>query len=246
MNKEGKATTIFLLVLAILSLCLTAGTLMLFRQEKDKRLSLEQQLEQISAAKLQLEKQLSEAKKQSLLSEERFKEIETKNSNLTSELEVEKSFREQLATENKALQENFANESQLKENFKKKLSRAVGELKAMRQKLQGIESERLSLDQKIKSMALGSEVSLDKIVVNPTSSKDASIVVVNREHGFAIINLGEESGITVDQVLSVYRNKKYLGDIKIERVQNNLSVADFIAPLNKDKVREGDKVVLKK
>lgn len=245
MNKIGKATTIFLLVLAILSLCLTAGTLVLFRQEKDKRLSLEQQLEQLSNAKLQVEKKLEDFKKQSFLLEEKKKESDATISDITSKLEVEKSFREQLASENDKLREGLAKESQVRENTKAKLSKAVGELKALRGKLKSLSMERVALEDKIKNIS-GGQVSLDKIVVNPLASNEGSIVVINKEHDFAVINMGEANGITVDQILSVYRGKKYLGNIKIERVQNNLSVADFILPLNKDKAREGDKVVLKK
>ncbi len=244
MNKEGKATTVFLLVLAILSLCLTAGTLLLFRQEKDKRLSLEQQLDQITNLKLQSEKKLEEIKKQSFLLEEKLKESDTKYSNLTTELEVEKSFREQLASENKELKENLGKENKASEDIKKKLSRSVGELKALRDKVKSLSMERVALEEKIKSS--GGEVSLEKIVVSPVASNEGSIAVVNREHDFAVINLGEANGITADRILSVYRNKKYLGDVKVERVQNNLSVVDFIAPLNKDKVKEGDRVVIKK
>lgn len=245
MNREGKATTIFLLALAILSLCLTAGTLVLFKQEKDKRLSLEQQLDQITNAKLQLEKKSEELKKQSLLLEEKLKDSDTRYANLTNELDIEKSSREQMALENNDLKNNLSKENKAKEAIQQKLSHAVGELKALKNKLQSLGQERTALEAKIKDISSG-EVSLDKIVVNSSPNNEGSIVVVNREHDFAVINLGEPDGMTVDKILSVYRAKKYLGDIKIERVQNNLSVADFIPPLNKDKVREGDKVVLKK
>ncbi|MDP2940191.1 MAG: hypothetical protein Q8O13_08950 [Candidatus Omnitrophota bacterium] len=246
MNMVGKATTIFLLVLAILSLCLTAGTLVLFKQEKDKRISLEQQLEQISNVKLQLERQLSESKKQALLLEERLKESDTKYTNLSNEIEVEKSFREQLTLDNNELKDNLSKESKEKESIKSKLSHSMGELKALREKLKSLQVERLSLENKIKNLATSQEVSLEKIVVSPEDVKDGSIAVINKEFDFAVINLGEQNGITPNQTLSVYRANKYLGDLKVERVQENLSVANFIAPLNKDKVKEGDKVSFKK
>ncbi len=246
MSNEGKATTVFLLVLAILSLCLTAGTLVLFKQEKDKRLSLEQQLDQITSAKLQLEKKLEDIKKQSFLLEEQKKEADTKISSIASELEVEKSFREQMALENKGIKESLSKEAQAKEEIKSKLTRAIGELKALRGKLKSLSMDRVALEEKMKQLGLSGEVSLDKIVVNPLATNEGNIVVINREHDFIVINLGEANGITIGQTLSVYRGKKYLGNIKIERVQENLSVADFIAPLDKDKVKEGDKVVLKK
>lgn len=245
MNRNGKTTTVFLLALAILSLCLTAGTLILFKQEKDKRLSLEQQLDQTTTLKLQLEKQLAETKRQLSLMNDRLKESDTKYANLTNEVEVEKSFRQQLENENNQLKDNLSKENKAKEDVKIKFSHAIGELKALRGKLGSLQLERLALEEKIKNVTQGQQISLDKIVVSPAEGKDGSIVVINKEHDFAVINLGEANGIFPAQILSVYRGKKYLGDIRIERVQDNMSVADFIAPLNKDKVREGDKVISK-
>ncbi len=245
MNREGKATTVFLLVLAILSLCLTAGTLVLFKQEKDRRLSIEQQLDQITNAKLQLEKKLEDAKKQSLMTDEKLKEAEAKYSDLSNELDVQKSFKEQLATENKDLKDRLSRESQDRESVKAKLNYAIGELKALKEKLKSLNDERASLEQKIKNTVSGQEVSLEKIVVNPTDT-EGNIVVINRENDFAVVNMGEANGLTVGQVLSVYRDKKHLGEVKVERVQDNLSVVDFTPPLNKDKVKEGDRVVPKK
>jgi hypothetical protein len=245
MNKVGKATTIFLLVLAILSLCLTAGTLVLFRQEKDKRVSVEKQLEQLSNAKLQVEKTLEDMKKQSFLLEEKKKESDSKISSITSELDVEKSFREQLANENKALRDSLDKETKTRDDIKSKYSKAVGEVKALRGRLKSLSIDQIALEEKVK-MISGGQVSLDKIVVNPLASNEGKVIVINKEHDFAVINMGEANGINIDQSLSVYRDKKYLGQIKIERVQNNLAVADFVPPLNKDKVREGDRVVIKK
>ena len=46
--------------------------------------------------------------------------------------------------------------------------------------------------------------------------------------------------------MAVYRADKYLGDIKIARVQEGASVADFIAPLTLKQVRKDDRVVVKK
>jgi len=46
-------------------------------------------------------------------------------------------------------------------------------------------------------------------------------------------------------MLSVNRGKKYLGDIKVLRVQKNMSVGDFIPPLTARKVKKNDTVVVK-
>jgi len=46
-------------------------------------------------------------------------------------------------------------------------------------------------------------------------------------------------------LFSVYRGNTYLGDVKVEKVQDVMSAAGFVADDVKNKVKEGDKVVKK-
>lgn len=62
---------------------------------------------------------------------------------------------------------------------------------------------------------------------------------------FVIINLGEKDGVAISDMLSVYRGKDFLGDIKVTRVQPEMSAADLIPPFSSKKVRKNDQVVTK-
>jgi hypothetical protein len=44
--------------------------------------------------------------------------------------------------------------------------------------------------------------------------------------------------------MSVYRGDEYLGDVRVSRVQEELSAADLIPPFSSRKVRKNDSVVL--
>lgn len=90
------------------------------------------------------------------------------------------------------------------------------------------------------------EVQLEKIVVAPAkAAPEGRIIMVDGETEFVIVNLGANHGIKEEQVLSVSRGKDYLGDIKITRVQPEMSAADFIAPLTSRQVRKDDQVIIK-
>jgi DNA repair exonuclease SbcCD ATPase subunit len=122
------------------------------------------------------------------------------------------------------------------------------------------------------SKASGSKstgVELGKIIVGPDTSPDISqataqvsqsapqensaansnltgkILVVNKEYNFAVINLGNKDGVTVGNVFSVYHKNKEVGDIKVEKVHDVMSAAGFVSADLKNKISEGDKVVLK-
>jgi len=71
------------------------------------------------------------------------------------------------------------------------------------------------------------------------------ILSVDVETEFVIVNLGGKDGVRRGQVLSVFRGPDYLGDIKVTRVQPEMSAADFIPPFSSRRVRKNDKVVLR-
>jgi hypothetical protein len=71
------------------------------------------------------------------------------------------------------------------------------------------------------------------------------VLVVNKDYNFAVINLGSKDGVALGNEFAVYRNNKFIGDMKVEKVHDAMSAAGFSSGDMKDKVSEGDKVVQK-
>jgi len=112
-----------------------------------------------------------------------------------------------------------------------------------------------------------SGVELEKIVVNPDAgnieeiippdfdyedkfpsldlSLDGRVLSVDRDTEFVIVNIGENQGISIGNVLSVYRNNNYMGDIKVTRTQAEMSAADLIQPLSIRKIKKDDQIKTK-
>ncbi|MCX5697790.1 MAG: hypothetical protein NTU54_07490 [Candidatus Omnitrophica bacterium] len=78
-----------------------------------------------------------------------------------------------------------------------------------------------------------------------SQSPEGKVLVVNKDYNFAVINLGSEDGVSIGNVFSIYHNNKYVGDVKVEKVHDSMAAAAFATPELKDKVSEGDKIVLK-
>jgi peptidoglycan hydrolase CwlO-like protein len=89
-------------------------------------------------------------------------------------------------------------------------------------------------------------VELDKIIVNKTDSVKGRVLSVDKETEFIIFDMGAKSGVKQGDVMSVMRGDEYLGDIKISRVQDEMSAADLIPPFSSRMVRKNDTVVPKK
>jgi peptidoglycan hydrolase CwlO-like protein len=90
------------------------------------------------------------------------------------------------------------------------------------------------------------KVNLDRIVVTPETAKEAHVLNVDSETQFLIFDLGAKGGIKQGDIMSVYRGKSYLGDVRVTRVQEEMAAADFIPPFSSRKVRKNDQVVPKR
>lgn len=75
-------------------------------------------------------------------------------------------------------------------------------------------------------------------------SLEGKIVVVNKEHNFAVLNLGSKDGVSIGDEFSVLHAGKAIGVVKVEKVHESMSAAGFAAEL-KDIINENDKAVQK-
>ena len=89
------------------------------------------------------------------------------------------------------------------------------------------------------------KMELDKIVVNPNEGTRGRVLSVDKEAEFVVSNLGLKQGVQTGSVFSIYRGDEYLGDVRVSRVQEELSAADIIPPFSSRKVRKNDIVVFK-
>ena len=93
---------------------------------------------------------------------------------------------------------------------------------------------------------MAEKVDLDRIVVTPDSAKAGKVLNVDPETEFLIFDLGAKNGIKQGDIMSVNRGSAYLGDVRVTRVQEEMSAADFVPPFSSKKVRKNDQVVPKK
>lgn len=90
-----------------------------------------------------------------------------------------------------------------------------------------------------------SSIDLEQIVVVPTQIPQGRVLNVDTDTEFVIINLGRKDGVAEGMFFSIYRGQDYLGDVKVTRVQKEMSAADLIPPFTSRLVRQNDQVVVK-
>ncbi|MCM8791598.1 MAG: hypothetical protein NC826_00360 [Candidatus Omnitrophica bacterium] len=201
--------------------------------------------------------------------------LDTLNSELEKEKKAKDEALNNLNELKRLIQEKEESEKLLEEELgraKKEVSRLKAKLKNVEEERAELEKKIKDMEYMQQKIELG-EIKIDKqgIPVSTSTEKkeivykekqkgkgeapagtvtvktplEGKILVVNKDYGFVVINLGSQEGVNIDDVFSVYHKGKYIGDIKVEKLHDSMSAAGFLSSQLKDKVAEGDKVVLK-
>jgi septal ring factor EnvC (AmiA/AmiB activator) len=269
-NNKGKAV-VFLIIAIVVALGLGGGVYYLLLQEKAKSADLDQQLTQIQQEQKTTKGELEEAKTKISGLEANLSDAKSKINELNSSLSKAKSDTSASLKDIEKFKSELDKEKKIKETIQKDLNDSVDTLKAMEARLKEmeskiteLESKKKALEEKVKGLEEKVQnVELGKIVVSPDQGEglgseagsasvqagvklEGKIAVVNKDYNFAVINLGSKDGVSVNSIFSVTHNNKNAGDLKVEKVHENMSAAGFSTPDMKDKIAEGDKVELKR
>lgn len=264
---KGSALLFFLLFL--LALAAAGGIFYLFQQERAKTASLQLELEDVRAKQKVTEKELSESRNKISVLEESLRSADSKVQELNALVEQERSAKSQALSEIAKLNEEIAQHKSLSSDLESKLAQAQKDVDKMKKQLKELDAKRMALESRMQEMEAGSaDVELGKIVVNqsndvvaqtpqsyPTQKKqieqvqninaEGKVLVVNKEYNFAVINLGSKDGVGIGNIFTVYHDNKNIGDLKVEKIHDSMSAAGFVSADMKNKVFEGDKVILK-
>lgn len=274
MTQRANVAVIILIVLIIISLSLAGGMFYLFNAERQKSMSLQQELEKTLAGKKSVESKLKDTQTRVDILEKGVKDAEKQIESLNKDLKQEIAAKKEAQGQADILKSDLEKQKALYADLNRKLTDAKTESQRMQAQVTELNTKKGDLESKVKELqsksqeleeALG-HVQLGNIVVTPEAVPSASsaapaaakqtvsppaggregkTLVVNREYNFVVINLGSKDGVAVGDVFSVYHGNKYAGDVKVEQIHDAMSAAGFLSGDIKGKVTEGDKVVQK-
>jgi TolA-binding protein len=128
-----------------------------------------------------------------------------------------------------------------------KLSHGAGDTDAsVQDRVQQLEKENATLQQNLEAARsevarLRAMMERSKTMALPHAVK-GKVLSVNRTWNFVILDIGEKDGIVENAELSVYRNKKYVGRVKIVSTEARSAVADILTDNTKETIQPGDEV----
>ena len=152
-----------------------------------------------------------------------------------------------------ALEKTIVRVTDDKKNFEKKLTDTESIVES---KIAEIWQIKESLNNQVKELSMATkEIELPPIVVSPgnkgpkdedkekkatTAGLDGSVVSVNEENNFVIIDKGQGAGLNVGNKLNVYRNADYIAQVEVIQVRPDIAAADIKE--KKTKIKVGDSV----
>jgi len=246
---NSKIKLIVLIGVILVSLSIAGGGFYLLQKERVRNVELGNMLDELTVKQKAGEAKLLEAQKSISSLESKLKDTASQIDSLSNQLQQEKTAKEEALTK-----------------IENRLTKAQNDVKNIQAKLGTIETEKAKLESKVKELEAKANVELGKIVVSPESvqvkppvgaatvvkaveakaqSLEGKVLVLNKEYNFVVINLGNKDGIAVGDQFAVYHGDKYIGDVKVEKLQDVMSAAGFASDDVKNKVKEGDKVVRK-
>lgn len=103
--------------------------------------------------------------------------------------------------------------------------------------------EKKILEAKVKEFTEAPKIiQLEKIVVKPAPLLTGNVLVVNREFAFVVVDLGRANNLKLGDVLSVYRQGKFVGKIQVEKVEEKISAATILPDWKTIEFKENDEV----
>lgn len=260
MSQTFKIILVLLVIASVVSAGLAVFAFISKEREYVKRILLEDKLAVTLKDKSRLEKEIDSGKKAKEENEAKIKEMKGKVEKLLSQIEEEKNNSKAAAKEVVLKKEKIdALKKELEKERKEKLSisKKLDDLEFDYQKVKAgetkLKAEKTRLEKKLSDLR-ENPVNLDTIVVNPLEEKTSlmeptvadkellkgRVLVVNKEYGFVVADIGLEDGIENGMMFEVRGGNVLLGKAEINKVYDTMSSASILPGGKVNNMKKGD------
>ena len=165
---------------------------------------------------------------------------------ITAEGQLYRTVEEKKAVENnlvEAKKEILTKDEQIKLTLDK-LEREITARKETEVQWITVIKERQVLEAKVEELtaALPKNIALEKIVIKNTRDLTGKVLSFDKENTFVMLNLGVENNLRLGDILSVYRDDKFIGKVQIEKLEEKTSAAVNLALWKNVEFKENDVV----
>lgn len=229
--------------------------------------TLEQEKEELTRAKADLETKVQDLEGKVSSLEEQARQL---SEEIATERRAAQAAREEMTAAKREASEargRLEAERREKLTMADDLARAKQDVKRAQDELTQLRQAKEALERRVKEI-MGGSAATDTIVVTPPlgtpplagapkgrpsgpvpdggvtplAAAEGSVLVVNREFNFVVVNLGERDGVKPGHFLEISRGNKSVAKVQVERVYENMAAANILPEATKEPIKEGDQV----
>jgi len=234
MGSAGKVLTIFIVIIAVLLISLTAISFFFFKKEYENRKSIEMVLNETKDQIKTFQNEIEKMNKKNFFLEEKNKEADERINSLLDELDLEEGLREEMKNENLSLKEKLGKEAKNNVKFKEQLAAALSDSEnkmiELNEKIKMLESKNKELQNNFNNLGLDG-LSKSSVAIEKSEILIEDILVA----GIGTAPL-ESSDIKLDEIVVVPK------DVPDGRILSVDEQTEFVI-INlgeKDNVQKGD------
>lgn len=169
-----------------------------------------------------------------------------KSLRIAKELELQQTVEAKKVVENNladAKKEIISKDEQIKLTLDK-MEKEISARKEAETQLLAVTKEKQALETKVEELtaALPKNIALEKIVIKTTHELIGKVLAFDKEHTFVVVDLGSGNNLKLGDILSVYRNDKFIGRVQVEKVEEKSAAAAILSPWKNVEFKENDVV----
>ena len=142
-----------------------------------------------------------------------------------------------------AKKEIVAKDEQIKLSLDK-LEKEITSRKEAETRLLLVTKEKQALEAKVEELTvlLPKQIELEKIVIKTTHELIGKVLAFDKKHAFVVVDLGSGNNLKLGDILSAYRNDKFIGKVQVEKVDEKTAAAAILSPWKNVEFKESDMV----
>ena len=248
----AKIITVISVIISIVCIGASMALFTIAKSDRADKIRFQDKLVEVEKAKKQLSREIEELKLIKDDLEIKLSGLESQTKLLAEKYEKEKSqndvTRDKLSKKEKEHNDIKARLDSVireKEDIQMLLDGKTAKYNQLKERVDKLVEVKNALEGKVKNIIEKQGIELERIVVKVEGGLEGKVLVVNRDYNFIVADIGTSEDINLSDILTIFRNGKYVGEAQVEKIYATMSAATIIKETKAGTIRVNDKVILR-
>ncbi|MDP3790134.1 MAG: hypothetical protein Q8R48_07025 [Candidatus Omnitrophota bacterium] len=239
-------------IVAVIFVISTLVLLVMLTGEKSSKAALQNELAEVMKAKKKLSQEVEEVKIAKSDLEMKLSSLEAQTKELGDSYEKAKSQSENLKqeltkkdTELSSIKGQIDTITSEKQGLASQLDQEKTKYSQLKERVDKLVAVKDELEKKIKEIVDKQGVELERIVVKEQGEMEGKVLVVNKEYNFIVTDMGSDDQIALGDILTVFRDGKYVGEGQVEKIYDTMSASTILKETKPGAIQINDKAVVR-